>query len=110
MCTGVSNCERVQTSAYAMVAGVPVALIGLLGYLAILVALRLPGEPARLAVALLAFSGFGYSAYLTGLELFDIQAVCQWCIASAAIMTALAASSVVLVLREAAAGGAAAPA
>ena len=43
-CTGISDCERVQTSDWALVAGVPVALIGLLGYIGVLVALRVPGE------------------------------------------------------------------
>jgi uncharacterized membrane protein len=99
-CTGISDCERVQASDWAQIAGVPVALAGLVGYLAILVALRLPGEAARLATALAAFTGFGYSMYLTGVELLEIDAICQWCIVSAAIMTVLAPLAAVRVLRE----------
>ena len=40
--------------------------------------------------AVLALVGFGFSAYLTWLELFEIDAICQWCVASAVLMTALA--------------------
>jgi uncharacterized membrane protein len=94
-CAGGSHgCERVQTSSYASVAGIPVAVLGLAGYLAITVALVAPGDPARLAAAALAVSGFGFSAYLTYLELFVIDALCQWCVASALLLTALAGLSV----------------
>jgi uncharacterized membrane protein len=99
-CTGISDCERVQTSDWALLAGVPVALVGLLGYAAILVALRVPGEAGRLATALLCFSGFGYSAYLTAVELLSIEAICQWCVVSAALMTALAGLAARRVVRE----------
>jgi uncharacterized membrane protein len=80
----------VQSSSYADVAGVPVALLGLIGYTAILVAVLLPGEGARLAASSMALVGFGFSLYLTYLELFEINAICQWCVGSAVIMTALA--------------------
>lgn len=100
-CTGISDCERVQTSDWALIAGVPVALAGLLGYAAILAALVVRGEIGRLATALAAFSGLGYSAYLTGVELFVIDAICQWCILSAAIMTVLAILAAARVVREA---------
>jgi uncharacterized membrane protein len=99
-CTGISDCERVQTSDWALIAGMPVALAGLIGYVAILVALRVRGEAGRLATALIAFSGFGYSAYLTWVELARIDAICQWCIISAAIMTGLAILAAVHVLRD----------
>ena len=39
---------------------------------------------------MLAFAGFGFSAWLTYVELFEIDAICQWCVASAVIMTLLA--------------------
>ena len=87
---GGHGCERVQSSMYAELAGIPVALLGLAGYVLIAAALLAPGEPARLAAAGLAVSGFGFSAYLTYLELGVIDAICQWCVASAVLMTALA--------------------
>jgi uncharacterized membrane protein len=89
-CAGGSHgCERVQSSSYASVGGLPVALLGLAGYVAIAGALVAPGERARLAATALAVTGFGFSAYLTYLELFVIDAICQWCVASAVILTLL---------------------
>ena len=96
---GGGGCERVQTSEYAEVAGVPVAVIGLIGYVAMLAAIATPGESAMLAAALGGLVGFGFSAYLTYLELFVIDAICQWCVASAVVMTALAAIAVARYLR-----------
>ena len=43
-----------------------------------------------MAAALFALVGFGFSAYLTYRELFTIDAICQWCVASAVLMTGLA--------------------
>src|SRR6266536_88738 len=83
---GGGGCEKVQSSTYAELAGVPVALLGLIGYVGILFSmLVLPGETGRLAVAFLSLVGFGFSMYLTWAELFRIHAICQWCVASAAI-------------------------
>ena len=96
---GGGGCERVQTSEYAELAGVPVAVIGLIGYVAMLAAIATPGESAMLAAALGGLAGFGFSAYLTYLELFVIDAICQWCVASAVVMTALAAIAVARYLR-----------
>ena len=78
---------------YAELAGVPVAVLGLGGYALILASLWLPGDNGRIAGALLALVGFGFSAYLTWLELFEIDAICQWCVASAVLMTILAVAT-----------------
>jgi uncharacterized membrane protein len=91
ICAGGSGgCEKVQTSDYAELAGVPVALLGVIGYAAILASLAVPGDAGRFSGAVLALAGFGFSAWLTYVELFEIDAICQWCVASAVIMTALA--------------------
>ncbi len=87
---GGGGCERVQSSPQAQLAGVPVAVLGLLGYAAILAACALRGEAARVFGALVAVSGFAFSAYLTYAEVFVIEAICQWCVLSALLMTALA--------------------
>jgi uncharacterized membrane protein len=96
---GGGGCEKVQTSVYAKLAGIPVAVLGLVGYAGILASLVVPGDTGRLAGAVLAISGFGFSAYLTYRELFTIHAVCQWCVASAVLMTALAVLTSVRMLR-----------
>ena len=62
-------------------------MLGLGGYVAIALALLAPGERARVAAAALTLTGFGFSAYLTYLELFVIDAICQWCVASAVLLT-----------------------
>jgi uncharacterized membrane protein len=88
--SGSGGCEKVQSSGPSRLAGIPVALLGLIGYTAIFATALARTEAARTATALLALSGFGFSAYLTYQELFVIDAVCQWCVASAVLMTALA--------------------
>jgi uncharacterized membrane protein len=101
VCNIAHGCAKVQSSQYAELAGVPVALLGLIGYVGILAALLVPGETARMAAALMAVVGFGFSAWLTYVEIEKIEAICQWCVASAVIMTALALVSAVRVLRGA---------
>jgi uncharacterized membrane protein len=74
---------------------VPVALIGLIGYVFILGSLVVrDGEEARLATLALTFIGFGFSAYLTYRELFSIHAVCEECAASAVFLTILLVGAV----------------
>jgi uncharacterized membrane protein len=84
------DCVKVQTSEWSKLAGIPVAVLGLVGYAVILVSLLIPGEGALIAGALTALVGFGFSAYLTYREVFTIEAICQWCVASAILMTLLA--------------------
>ena len=91
---GGAACERVQSSRYADLAGVPVAVLGLAGYLAILGSLALPGATARSASAFAALVGAGFSLYLTYVEVAVIEAVCQWCVASAVVITTLAGVTV----------------
>jgi uncharacterized membrane protein len=87
---GNGGCEKVQTSDYSKLAGIPVADLGLAGYLAILASLFVRGDLGRLAGAAIALSGFGFSVYLTYREIFTIKAICQWCVGSAVLMTLLA--------------------
>jgi len=81
-------CSQVQKSRYSELAGVPVALIGLLGYLAILGSLLVrETETSRFATAALTLGGFGFSAYLTAREVFTLEKICEWCVGSAILMT-----------------------
>jgi uncharacterized membrane protein len=89
---GDGGCQVVQDSPWARMYGVPVPVIGLLGYGALFV-LALAGlQPALAggrAVPLLlaggAAIGLGFSAWFTYLEAFVIHAWCHWCVASAVV-------------------------
>jgi uncharacterized membrane protein len=93
---GDGGCETVQLSAYASLLGMPVALLGVVGYLAILI-VALTGLQPRFAAArwptdvllALAAAGVAFSVYLTYLEAAVIHAWCRWCIGSAAVITAI---------------------
>jgi len=97
--SGSGGCEKVQSSDYAELAGIPVATLGLVGYVGILGSLLLPPEPSRQVAALLSLVGFGFSMYLTWAELFRIHAICQWCVGSATIMTLLTIVSLIRLFR-----------
>jgi uncharacterized membrane protein len=84
---GGHGCETVARSHYAHLAGINVAVIGIFGYVLLVVAALVPGDAGRFGGFLTALVGFGFSAYLTYLELFVIDAICQWCVASAVVMT-----------------------
>lgn len=100
-CTVGSSCVKVQSSVWSQLAGVPVALLGLIGYLAILASLLAPDrESIRLATMGPTTVGFGFSAYLTYRELFSIHAICDWCASSAVILTVLLGCACTRYLRE----------
>lgn len=109
VCGPVGDCNAVQQSPYAILFGVlPVGVLGLIGYLALLMAWGAARwGPASLAPGAwtaawaMAWIGTAFSAYLTFLEPFVIGATCAWCISSALIM--------VLMLAEATARAATAP-
>jgi len=94
---GSGGCETVQTSAYAVFLGVPVAFYGVAGYVALLVVSLVGLQPALVArrgltVLLAAMAGLGlaFTLYLTYVELFVIHAICRWCVASAMVIAAIA--------------------
>jgi uncharacterized membrane protein len=95
VCAIAHGCATVQKSSYAEVAGVPVALLGLLGYAAILGSLLRDDELGRTVTALLTLAGFAFSAWLTYVEIARIDAICIWCVGSAICMTLLAILSAV---------------
>ncbi len=91
---GFGSCERVNTSKWAIFAGAPVAIWGLGFYvvtLVVAVAGTSPGLVQRREISylLLAMSGTGvaFSAWLTYLELYVIDAICRYCVMSAVIVT-----------------------
>jgi uncharacterized membrane protein len=100
-CTAGESCTKVQTSRYSELEGVPVALIGLIGYVLILLTLLAPDvEKTRFALAALTVGGFAFSAYLTYREIFSIHAICEECASSAVIMTIMMCLAVWRFLRS----------
>jgi uncharacterized membrane protein len=80
--TGVVNCAKVTTSSYSAVFGIPVALLGLLFFVAMTV-LSIPavkrtpvGGTLRLAASA---GGVAFVFYLVWAELFQLNAICLWC-------------------------------
>jgi uncharacterized membrane protein len=100
LCAGSNQCDIVQESVYASVAGVPVALLGFAGYVIMLILLLLEQREGSLVQNIpvilfgLTLVGAAYSAYLTYLELYVILAICPYCVASAVIMAALFAITI----------------
>ncbi len=90
VCLASGQCEIVQSSRYAVMFGIPVPLIGLVGYALMLASLQIKNELGRLLGVLLTVGGFAFSCYLTYLELFVIHAICQWCVSSAITVTIMA--------------------
>ncbi|MGD0765440.1 MAG: vitamin K epoxide reductase family protein [Dehalococcoidia bacterium] len=92
-CAGFGSCDTVAQSKYAHLGGVPVSVLGLLGYVALFAVAALwlrVGDRFEmwplLAIWGMSIGGAAYSVYLTYLELFVIDAICIWCATSAVIM------------------------
>lgn len=100
-CAGVSSCDTVNTSAYAEVAGLPVAAFGLAAYgaIAALTLLSRNWPVALPALLFVAASGTFYSLYLTWVEVAIIDAICLWCLASAALIALITVLTTVQLLR-----------
>jgi uncharacterized membrane protein len=92
-CT-TGGCEAVQASDYAELVGVPVAVLGLLAYLSLLATAFFTDELVRIAGAVVAVSGALFAAYLLFAQLFLIDAICQWCVASDVVIGLLAVACV----------------
>lgn len=83
------GCEKVQTSSYAELAGIPVAVIGLVGYVLILLTAFLAGELGAVAAVGLTLGGFAFAVYLIYVQVALIEAFCIWCLASDGVLALL---------------------
>jgi uncharacterized membrane protein len=90
---GGHGCQTVAESSYSHVLGVNIAVFGIVGYVLLLGCALLRGDLARMGGFLISLCGFGYSLFLTYLEVFKIDAICQWCVASAVLMTLIFATN-----------------
>lgn len=104
VCGGAGECDYVNASDYAYILGVPVALLGLGLYGAMLAIAvqwyRAPESDIWPVVYWgVALSGAGYAGYLTYVELEILHAVCLWCVGSAIVLAVSLALSTLLLLR-----------
>ncbi len=91
ICTAGGGCETVQESSYAELIGIPVALLGLLGYVAVLVLVAWDSELARTLAAAVALTAVGFVVYLITLQAFVIDAWCVWCLVNDLVIVPLLA-------------------
>jgi len=100
------NCDLVNRSEYSTVAGVPVALIGILGYGALLAFATLYRSKAETPGILVVGSlgGLGFALYLTYVEKYVLFAWCILCLSSLAVVLSITVLSVLLLLRSAPSG------
>lgn len=96
VCT-TGGCETVQQSEYSTIAGFPIAILGMLMFASVgalsLLRLRnlrwLSFDTATIFSWLLIFTAILYYCYLTYVELFVLEAICQWCVVSSVITLAI---------------------
>lgn len=106
MCIGSGDCKTVNASRYAEVYGIPVALLGVVGYSAILAVLLLERRPGfvqqngSLLFFGLSLTGFLFSLYLIFVEVALIKAYCPFCITSQAAMTLIFIISIIRLVRQ----------
>ncbi len=96
LCGPIGGCNVVQSSSYARIVGIPVAVLGVIYYLAIGVVWAGQRSPSRrwanlsvLGLLVLTFFGTLFSIFLTFLEIFVVRAICTWCLGSAVAATIL---------------------
>ena len=106
MCLGSGECSTVNSSRYSEINGIPVSLLGLLAYLAIIVIHALESHSRfiekhdNLLVFGLSLLGVLFSAYLTYVELYIIHAVCPFCVASAVLITIIFILAIIRLIRQ----------
>jgi len=106
MCIGSGGCSVVNSSRYSEVNGIPVAVLGILGYASILALLFLENRPGffRENGVMMLFgvtlTGFLFTLYLIFVEVALIKAYCPFCLTSQGVMTVIFILSVVRLIRQ----------
>jgi len=101
ICTTSGGCETVQQSSYAVLLGVPVAILGLAAWIAALALTLWNSELARTLNAALAIGALAFVGYLVVLQLFVIDAICVWCMVNDVVLVPLLTVFALLRLRTA---------
>ena len=90
-CITGSSCDIVRLSGYSSIYGIPVSLIGLIGYfgLFIITVSNISDRIKWLTIYFISLPGLVFSIYLTYVEVFVLNAICSFCLLSAIIITAI---------------------
>jgi uncharacterized membrane protein len=106
MCLGSGDCSRVNSSAYSEIYHIPVALVGVAGYL-VLLGLHLLEkrndflrQNATLLLFGVALTGFLFTLYLIYVEIAILSALCPFCVTSQTVMTIIFIISVIRLVRQ----------
>ena len=106
LCLGSGDCHTVNASRYSEVNGIPVAVLGVIGYAAILAALLLESRNnffrrnGTLLVFGMALTGFLFTVWLIYVEIALINALCPFCITSQITMTIIFFLAVIRLIRQ----------
>jgi uncharacterized membrane protein len=101
ICMTGGGCETVQQSKYAVLAGIPVAVLGLAAWAGALVLAIWDSELARVLMLALALIALAFAVYLVVLQLFVIDATCTWCMINDLVITPIFVVLTLLHLRTA---------
>ena len=106
MCLGSGDCSTVNASRYSEVNGIPVAIIGVLGYLAILTTHYFENQNhffkqnSALMIFGMALTGFLFTAWLIYVEIVLLKALCPFCVTSQTAMTLIFIIAVMRLIRQ----------
>ena len=106
MCLGNGGCHNVNFSSYSEINGIPVSAFGMFAFFVIAGILLLEPrwkaamENGSLAIFGISLAGVAFSAYLTWLELYVINAVCPFCVASAIIITLIFILALIRLIKQ----------
>lgn len=106
MCLGSGDCSTVNASRYSEVNGIPVAVLGMIGYAAILAVHFMETrrsyfkQNGTLLIFGMALTGFIFTLWLVYVEVALIKALCPFCITSQVAMTIIFIISVIRLIRQ----------
>jgi len=108
MCMGSGGCHDVNFSSYSEIGGIPVSVFGIVAFLIIAAILllepriKIVKENGTLAIFGISLTGVVFTAYLTWLEIYVIQAICPFCVASAVIIALIFILAIIRLIRQSA--------
>ena len=106
MCIGSGGCTIVNSSGYSEIRGIPVAVVGVLGYLSILAVFYLERKPGffqtngTMIQFTITLTGFLFTVWLIFVEVALIKAYCPFCITSQIAMTIIFILTVIRVIKQ----------